>query len=108
MTVRKRPARWESSDDAIRAVQVAFDVEVGVLEAVRKAAFENQLSTSDQIRRLLNLPTPTRATRPRLTVSLSPQDYELLAQRTGIPAQDRLAIKEHVTKQLLAFAQTRR
>ncbi|MGF6345838.1 hypothetical protein [Variovorax sp. W2I14] len=50
MNVRVKPVRWQGSDEAIRAVQVAFDVEETVLEAVRKAAFEQHVSTSDQIR----------------------------------------------------------
>lgn len=104
MTVRRKPARWQSSDDAIRAVQVAFDVEDAVLDAVRSAAFKNNISTSDQIRRLLNLPTALRAVRPRLTVLLAPQDYELLGQRYKLPSDDRLAIKECVTKELIVFA----
>ncbi len=106
MAVR-RPARWESSDDAIRAVQVAFDVEEAVLDAVRTAAFENNLSSSDQIRQLLGLSTSMRPKRPRLTVSLAPADYELLAQRYGVAADDRLVIKEKVTEELIRFAQRR-
>jgi hypothetical protein len=104
MTVRRKPARWKSSDEAIRAVQVAFDVEEAVLDAVRTAAFKNNVSTSDQIRRLLELPTALRALRPRLTVSLSADDYELLARRYKLAGDDRLAIKECVTKELIAFA----
>ncbi|HRH16441.1 MAG TPA: hypothetical protein PKV17_04270 [Aquabacterium sp.] len=106
MTLERKPARWQGSDDAIRAVQVAFDVEQAVLEAVRRAAFEANLSTSDQIRRLLDLPTPERAKRPRLTVSLSGADYELLGARYGLAPEDRLAIKERVTQALVAFAQS--
>jgi hypothetical protein len=106
MAVRK-PARWESSDDALRAVQVAFDVEQAVLEAVRSAAFENNLSSSDQIRRLLGLSVSSRPKRPRLTVSLNPADYELLAERYGVPPEDRLTIKERVTEELIRFAQRR-
>ncbi|MEZ5706382.1 MAG: hypothetical protein R3E56_14565 [Burkholderiaceae bacterium] len=41
----KKPARWTGSDEALKAVQVAFDVEQDVLNAVRRAAFENDLST---------------------------------------------------------------
>ncbi|MDR1888267.1 MAG: hypothetical protein LBQ81_02630, partial [Zoogloeaceae bacterium] len=78
-----RPTRWQGSDEAIRAVQVAFDVEAAVLEAVRCAAFENDLSSSDQIRRILGLATTHRPKRPRLTVSLTPGDYEALGQRYG-------------------------
>lgn len=105
MSLGRKPARWQGSDDAIRAVQVAFDVEQAVLEAVRQAAFQNHLSTSDQIRHLLDLPTPSRPKRPRLTVSLSGADYELLSSRYQLPADDRLAIKERVTQELIGFAQ---
>lgn len=104
MTLSRKPARWQGSDEAIKAVQVAFDVEEAVMEAVRRAAFDNNLSSSDQIRRLLALPLSARPKRPRLTVSLSAADYELLSHRYGLPAQDRLAIKERVTQELIAFA----
>lgn len=104
--MQRKPARWSSSDDAIRAVQVAFDVEEAVLSAVRAAAFHNDLSTSDQIRQLLDLPTATRPKRPRLTVSLSAADYEVLGMRYGVPPEERLTIKERVTAELIAFAKT--
>lgn len=104
MTLERKPARWQGSDDAIRAVQIAFDVEQTVLEAVRHAAFVNNLSTSDQIRQLLELPVSGRPKRPRLTVSLSNLDYELLSSRYGLSVDDRLSIKERVTQELIAFA----
>ena len=106
MSPARKPVRWQSSDDAIRAVQVAFDVEEAVLDAVRRAAFESNRSTSDQIRFLLGLSTSSRPKRPRLTVSLMPSDYELLARRYGLAADDRLAIKEQVTRELILFADT--
>ena len=104
MSVKQRPARWQSSDAAIKAVQVAFDVEEKVLETVRRSAFEKNRSTSDQIRHLLGLPTASRPKRPRLTVSLTAADYVLLAERYGLAADDRLAIKERVTRELIDFA----
>jgi hypothetical protein len=104
MNVRVKPVRWQGSDEAIRAVQVAFDVEEAVLEAVRTAAFEQHVSTSDQIRQVLGLATTSRPKRPRLTVSLSGADYEFLAKRYGLAADDRLAIKERATRDLIAFA----
>jgi len=104
MTLSRKPVRWQGSDDAIKAVQVAFDVEEVVMDAVRRAAFERNLSNSDQIRCLLDLPVSARPKRPRLTVSLSAADYELLARRYGLPTEDRLAIKERVTQDLIAFA----
>lgn len=100
----RKPARWTDSDEALRAVQVAFDVEIAVMDTVRAAAFRNDVSTSDQIRLLLGLPTTQKAKRPRLTVTLSAQDYEVLAARYGVAADDRLVIKERVTEALIRFA----
>lgn len=102
--VTRKPARWSGSDEALRAVQVAFDVELAVMDAIRTAAFHNNLSTSDQIRQVLDLSVSTRPKRPRLTVSLTAHDYALLAQRYGLDEIDRLAIKERVTQDLIRFA----
>lgn len=104
MAVQRKPPRWQSSDQAIQAVQVAFDVEETVLDIVRRSAFEANRSTSDQIRFLLGLPTANRPKRPRLTVSLTPADYATLADRYGVSPDDRLAIKERVTRELIDFA----
>ena len=108
MSVSRKPARWQSSDEAIKAVQVAFDVEEAVLQAVRHAAFEANLSTSDQIRKILCLTVSSRPKRPRLTVSLAAADYEVLAERYGLTVDDRLAIKERVTHELIAFAKPKK
>lgn len=107
MSVQRKPPRWQSSDEALRAVQVAFDVEETVLETVRRSAFEENRSTSDQIRALLGLSTASRPKRPRLTVSLTQADYETLATRYALPADDRLSIKERVTRELIDFAASR-
>jgi len=104
-TVPRKPARWQGSESALRAVQVAFDVEQAVMEAVRVAAFHANISPSTQIRKVLGLPVPARAPqRPRLTVTLSEADYALLAARYGLAATDRLGIKEAATRDLMAFA----
>jgi hypothetical protein len=103
--VSDKPPRWRGTDEAIRAVQVAFDVEAAVLDAVRRAACESGLSTADQIRTVLGLEVLRRPKRPRLTVSLTPADYGILAERYGLAADDRLAIKERVTRDLIDFAE---
>lgn len=102
----KLSARWGEAESALKAVQVAFDVEEAVLRAIRFAAFRNELSTSDQIRLVLELPVAHRPKRPRLTVSLSEADYVALGQRYGLAPEQRLAIKEKVTADLIRFAQT--
>jgi hypothetical protein len=98
------PARWKTSVPAIKAVQVAFDVSESVMEAVRKAAFDNNLSTSDQLRVILGLEIVRQAKRPRLTMSLSSADYQTLGKRFQVQAADHLAIKERVFAALVEFA----
>jgi hypothetical protein len=101
--VRSSPL-WSGSDAALRAVQVAFDVETQVIDAVRYAALKNQLSPSDQIRKILGLPTTSKPVRPRLTVTLSDDDYALLAARFGVPVEDKRKIKEALHEALINFA----
>ena len=99
----RKPVRWQGSEPALRAVQVAFDVEEAVMEAIRVAAFHANVSTSTQIRSVLDLPVAARPKRPRLTVTLDAADYVLLAQRYGLATDDRLGIKEAATRELIAF-----
>jgi hypothetical protein len=108
MNKRLNPPRtavlWSGSDAAPHAVQVAFDVESNVLDAVRCAAFRNNLSNADQIRSILGLEVIHRPKRPRLTVTLSADDYEILSARYGLHTKERLSIKERVTQELVDFA----
>ena len=104
---RGKPQRWQRSDRALAAVQVAFDVEEAVLEAIRVAAFHDNVSTSQQIRSVLGLPVAARPKRPRLTVTLDASDYAMLAERYGLSPDDRLGIKEAATQELIAFVPPR-
>lgn len=97
-------SRWSESDAALRAVQVAFDVERQVIDAVRYAAFENRLSPSDQIRKILGLPCTSKPVRPRLTVTLSDADYAILAERFGLAVDDKRKIKDALHEALINFA----
>ena len=75
------------------------------MEAIRVAAFHANVSTSTQIRSVLDLPVAARPKRPRLTVTLDAADYALLASRYGLAPDDRLGIKEAATRELIGFVQ---
>jgi len=51
------------------------------------------------------LPTNKKPKRPRLTVSLSDEDYQRLGERYKIPADQQLEIKKSVIEELTRFAQ---
>jgi len=98
----KIPEKWQSSVKAIKAVQVAFDMDEKIQLSIRKQALDAGLSPSDQIRDILGLPINKRPKRPRLTVSLAPSDYQLLAEKYQLNADDQLEIKKKLMDDLIA------
>jgi hypothetical protein len=85
----------------MKAVQVAFDMDEKIQMSIRKQALEAGLSPSDQIRDILGLPINKRPKRPRLTVSLAPSDYEILAKKYQLTANDQLEIKKQLMDDLI-------
>ncbi|WP_440874437.1 hypothetical protein [Thalassotalea sp. PLHSN55] len=98
---RKIPEKWQSSVKAVKAVQVAFDMDEKIQLAIRKEALEAGFSPSEQIRTILGLPTSKRPKRPRLTVSLSPDDYALLADKYDLTPDQQLEIKKRLMDDLV-------
>lgn len=105
MSERKIPQKWQSNVKALKAVQVAFDMDEKVQKTIRKTAVDAGLSPSDQIRLILGLPVNKRPKRPRLTVSLNPQDYQILAEKYNLDADDQLEIKRKLMEELVAFVE---
>ncbi len=80
---------------AVRAVQMAMDLDVSVARALRVEAARADLTPQDHMRKLLGL-SYRPAQRPRLSLSLSDEDYALLAEHFGLDPADRPAIKKAV------------
>ena len=97
----KIPDKWQSSIKAIKAVQVAFDMDEKIQLSIRKEALDAGLSPSDQIRDILGLSVNKRPKRPRLTVSLAPEDYQVLAKKYGLQAEQQLEIKRKLMDELI-------
>ena len=98
---RKLPEKWQSSIKAVKAVQVAFDMDEKIQLAIRTQALNAGLSPSDQIRDILGLPTNKRPKRPRLTVSLGQDDYEVLALKYDLSPEQQLEIKRRLMDDLI-------
>ncbi len=98
---RKVPDKWQSSVKAAKATQVAFDMDEKVQLEIRKEALEAGLSPSDKIRDILGLHTNKRPKRPRLTVSLSADDYQVLAEKYQLNADQQLEIKRKLMDDLI-------
>lgn len=96
--------RWQKEKQAIKAVQVAFDVSAEAQRAIKQAALNSNLNPPDQIRKILGLPYNKKPVRPRLTVSLKSEDFEILAQKYGLDPNDQIEIRERVADELLNYA----
>ncbi len=101
---KTKPARWSDSDKAIRATQVAFDVENQVIDRIKQQACEKGVTASDMMRLILGLEVTAKRVRPRLTMSLKEQDYKELAKRYGLKPSERLAIKARIIEEIRDYA----
>jgi len=99
-----KPKRWTESDQAIRATQVAFDVENEIIDTVKIQACQKSVTPSDMIRLILGLEVTAKRVRPRLTMSLKEQDYRDLARKYGLKPSERLAIKAKIIEEIRDFA----
>lgn len=101
MAAKKKPsASWASSDKSIRAVQVIFELEQAQSRELRIKAIENDLSPSDYIRNIVGLPRK-KPIRPRLSISLSAEDYVVLAKRYKLKPEEKDKIRENMKEELI-------
>ncbi len=101
---KKTPGSWKKSDKSIRAVQVVFELEQMQSRALRIKAIENNLSPSDYIRDIVDLPRK-KPIRPRLSISLSEEDYGLLAKRYKLKPSEKNKIRERIKEELVAASE---
>ena len=97
--------RWQKEKQAIKAVQVAFDISAEAQKTIKQSALNQNLNPPDLIRKILGLPYNKKPVRPRLTVSLRDEDFEILAKRYQLQAGDQAAIREQVALELIAYAE---
>jgi len=97
---KKLPASWQQSNKSIRAVQVVFELEQAVSLDLRIRAIKQDLSPSDYIREVIGLPRK-KPLRPRLSVSLSEEDYQLLAKRYKLSPEQKSEIRSRIKQELV-------
>jgi negative regulator of replication initiation len=98
--MKKLPQKWQSEQKAIRAIQLAFDLDEKIQSVIREEAQSTGVSASEHIRGILGLSVTGKPVRPRLTVSLKPEDFEQLAQKYQVDASNRKEIKDCVSRDL--------
>ena len=101
----KVPDKWKQAEKekSVKAMQVAFELEQDIAMRIKERAARNNLNPSDQIRKMLDL-TYSPPKRPRLTVSLKPEDYDILGERFGVDPKDQLEIRRKIIEFLIEEA----
>ena len=94
-------SKWENEKKAVRAVQLAFDVGDEVNRKIRVEALEQGINPSDRVRQILGLPVNSKPVRPRLSISLSDEDFQTLGAIFGVPPDDRLKIRQIAAERLV-------
>lgn len=90
----------KKSTKAFKAIQVAFELEQKISQMIRIEAVKNGLTPSDQIRKILGLKYKNPQ-RPRLTISLTQEDYKVLGELYNIDEENLLAIKRKMINILI-------
>ena len=98
--------KWENEKKAVKAVQIAIDVGDEVNRRIRMEALEQGINPTDRIRQILSLPVSNKPLRPRLSISLSENDFIILADKFGISPNDRLKIRQLAAETLIAHLDT--
>ncbi|MRI32912.1 hypothetical protein EOPP23_07930 [Endozoicomonas sp. OPT23] len=104
---KKLPSSWSDEAKAVKAVQMAFDLEADLQKEIRREALEMDLTPSDRVRQLLGLPIRERPRRLRLSVSLTDEEIKVLAQHYGIDENDRVAIKRKAAEYLADYTRSK-
>lgn len=92
--------KWNQDKKSVKATQIAFELEQQVARSIHELAAKEGLTPSSQIRKLIGLSfSPPK--RPRLTMSLSPEDYEILAKKYNLNPTDTLDIKRRIMEELI-------
>lgn len=95
-----KKTKWNKENKAVKATQVAFEVEQKIARQIHEMAAKEGLTPSSQIRKLVGLSySPPK--RPRLTVSLSVEDYEELGKKYKVDSSDNLEVKRKIMEELI-------
>jgi len=95
---------WSKEERAVQAMQMAFDLSNDIQRAFRVSAALQDMNTADMVRKVLQLPYRKNRARPRLTVTLRDEDFDVLARKYNLAPEDRAAIRQRVAEELQAFA----
>jgi len=98
--IKLESPKWKKQIKAIKATQIAFELEQKLARNIKEKAAREGLTPSDEIRKIVGLSySPPK--RPRLTMSLTENDYEILAKKYKLDSKKHLEIKKKIIEELI-------
>ncbi len=104
MVKRQLPEKWKKEEKAIKAIQMAFDLDEKIQYIIRREALDMDINPSERMRQILGLNTNKLPQRPRLSISLKPEDFDILANKYQVDASDKRAIKQRASMEIQQYA----
>ncbi len=101
----KLPEKWKTEQKTIRAIQLAFDLDEKIQYIIRREALDMDVNPSERMRQILGLQTNKVPQRPRLSISLKPEDFVTLAKKFNVEVEDKRAIKQHASLEIQKYAE---
>lgn len=105
MAKRELPEKWKDEVKAIKAIQVAFDLDEKLQYVIRREALDMDITPSERMRQILGLTSNKIPQRPRLSISLKPEDFNTLANRYNVETTDKRSIKQKASLEIQQYAE---
>jgi hypothetical protein len=90
---------WKK-DNTAKSVQVAFELEQQIARTIHVLAAQEGLTPSNMIRKMIGL-SYSAPKRPRLTLSLTPDDYQQLGEKYSTSPDNSVEIKRQIIQELI-------
>ena len=88
-----------------RTTQMAFDVDTKTQKQIRLEALQADINPSNRIRQILGLKTMSNPVRPRLSISLTEEDFNVLARKFNLARIDKITLKRRSIQCLIDYSQ---
>jgi len=109
MATNKTPsnAKWEKQRTVLKKVQLTFELMQSVDRQIRIDAAKEGESPSNVVRKILGLDV-SPPQRPRLGVSLSPEELESLAERYQVDPSDKKNLVRRAAEAIQKYYQEKK
>jgi len=91
--------KWQAEAQVLKKMQLHFTFSPQIFRQVKLDAADENINTSDVLRKILGL-NHEKSVRPRIGLSFTPEELDLLAKRYSLSISDTKAIRQKVVDEV--------